>query len=182
MTDTRIRVTDHAGSGRQYALLLLTLFFSGSLVAAEIRGPVIRVLDGDTLDVVQNGRPVRVRLANIDAPEKQQPFGRWSGNQLKTLVAGQPVTVAWTQKDRYGRVLGRVYTANGTDAGRRMVQSGAAWVYDRYNSDPALPALQRAAQAQKRGLWADAAPVPPWTWRHKKQPQPGSPDTGGTEK
>lgn len=178
MTDTRFPVTDRARSGRQYALLSLALFFSGSLVAAEIRGQVIHVSDGDTLDVLQDRQPVRVRLANIDAPEKTQPFGRWSGNQLKALVAGQAVTVVWTQKDRYGRVLGRVYTANGTDAGRRMVQSGAAWVYDRYNTDPALPALQREAQAQKRGLWADAAPVPPWTWRHKKHP--GSPDTGGT--
>lgn len=148
--------------------LTFCFFLSGSLVAAEIQGKVIRVLDGDTIDVLQDKKPVRVRLLNIDAPEKKQAYGSWSTNQLKDLVAGQPVTVTYTQKDRYGRVLGRVVTTNGTEANRYMVQSGAAWVYERYNTDNSLPALQRVAQEQKRGLWAESHPVPPWEWRHNK--------------
>lgn len=150
--------------------LAIALFigFSGSLCAAEIHGKVIRVLDGDTIEVLQDKKPVRVRLANIDAPEKKQPFGRWSTNQLKAILAGQSVTVSYTQTDRYGRILGRVITANGTEANRQQVLKGAAWVYDRYNTDNSLPALQREAQTQKRGLWADNQPVPPWEWRHKK--------------
>ncbi|CAM9382202.1 Endonuclease [Escherichia coli] len=157
------------------AMLLVTLaIFSCSLYAAEFQGNVIRVLDGDTIEVktlpakiVVYEVPIRVRLINIDAPEKKQPFGRWSTNQLKTLLAGQSVTVSYTQTDRYGRIIGRVFTTNGTDASRFMVQSGAAWVYERYNADESLPALQREAQEQKRGLWADSNPVPPWEWRHK---------------
>nr|WP_257102111.1 thermonuclease family protein [Citrobacter freundii] len=144
------------------------IFFSGFLSAAEIQGIVIRVLDGDTIEVLQDKKPVRIRLANIDAPEKKQAFGRWSTNQLKGLVAAQPVTVTYTQTDRYGRIIGRVFTMNGTEASQFMVQSGAAWVYERYNADKALPALQREAQAQKRGLWIDSQPVPPWEWRHSK--------------
>ncbi|EGC6634014.1 micrococcal nuclease [Salmonella enterica] len=135
------------------------------------KGNVIRVLDGDTIEVLQENKPVkpvRVRLANIDAPEKKQAYGRWSTNQLKGLVAAQPVTVTYTKTDRYGRVLGRVVTANGTEANRQQVLKGAAWVYDKYNTDNSLPALQREAQTQKRGLWADNQPVPPWEWRHKK--------------
>ncbi|AQW15140.1 thermonuclease family protein [Escherichia coli] len=131
----------------------------------EIQGKVIRVLDGDTIEVLQDKKPVRIRLANIDAPEKKQAFGRWSANQLKALLAGQSVTVSYTQTDRYGRIIGRVFTTNGTDASRFMVQSGAAWVYERYNADESLPALQWEAQEQKRGLWADTNPVPPWEWR-----------------
>lgn len=156
-------------------LLSFAAIFSGSLCAAEIQGKVIRVLDGDTIEVktlpakiVVYEVPIRVRLINIDAPEKKQPFGRWSTNQLKTLLAGQSVTVSYTQTDRYGRIIGRVFTTNGTDASRFMVQSGAAWVYERYNADESLPALQREAQEQKRGLWADSNPVPPWEWRHKQ--------------
>lgn len=139
-----------------------------------LQGKVIRVLDGDTIEVktlpakiVVYEVPIRVRLINIDAPEKKQPFGRWSANQLKALLAGQSVTVSYTQTDRYGRIIGRVFTTNGTDASRFMVQSGAAWVYERYNADESLPALQREAQEQKRGLWADTNPVPPWEWRYK---------------
>ena len=141
-----------------------------STLNLEIQGKVIRVLDGDTIEVLQDKqdkKPVRIRLANIDAPEKKQAFGRWSANQLKALLAAQPVTVTYTQTDRYGRIIGHVFTTNGTDASRFMVQSGAAWVYERYNVDESLPALQREAQEQKRGLWADANPVPPWEWRYK---------------
>ncbi|EHF0280778.1 thermonuclease family protein [Salmonella enterica] len=149
-------------------ILTSAALVSGSLYAAEIRGKVIRVLDGDTIDVLQDKNPVRIRLANIDAPEKKQAYGRWSANQLNGLVAAHPVTVTYTQTDRYGRIIGRVFTTNGTEASRFMVQSGAAWVYERYNADRALPELQREAQAHKRGLWADSNPVPPWKWRHSR--------------
>lgn len=139
-----------------------------STLNQEIQGKVICVLDGDTIEVLQDKKPVRIRLANIDAPEKKQAFGRWSANQLKALLAAQPVTVTYMQTDRYGRIIGHVFTTNGTDASRFMVQSGAAWVYERYNVDESLPALQREAQEQKRGLWTDSNPVPPWEWRHKQ--------------
>ncbi|HAX5210397.1 TPA: thermonuclease family protein [Escherichia coli] len=162
-------------------LFLFTVFQSANaggipytLNQEILQGKVIRVLDGDTIEVktlpakiVVYEVPIRVRLINIDAPEKKQSFGRWSTNQLKALLAGQSVTVSYTQTDRYGRIIGRVFTTNGTDASRFMVQSGAAWVYERYNTDKSLPALQREAQEQKRGLWADSNPVPPWEWRHK---------------
>ncbi|EFI4466787.1 TPA: thermonuclease family protein [Shigella flexneri Y] len=138
-----------------------------STLNLEIQGKVIRVLDGDTIEVLQDKKTVRIRLANIDAPEKKQAFGSWSANQLKSLIAGKQVTVSYSQKDRYGRIIGRVFTTNGTEASRFMVQSGAAWVYARYNTDKSLPALQWEAQEQKRGLWADTNPVPPWEWRYK---------------
>ncbi|EOU5622305.1 thermonuclease family protein [Escherichia coli] len=151
-----------------HIIYLFAVILPATLCAAQLQGMVIRVLDGDTIEVLHEQQPVRVRLLNIDAPEKKQPFGRWSTNQLKSLLAGQSVTVSYTQTDRYGRVLGRVVTANGTEANRQQVLKGAAWVYDRYNTDNSLPALQQEAQTQKRGLWADPNPVPPWEWRHKQ--------------
>jgi endonuclease YncB( thermonuclease family) len=153
----------------QSGVMVFAVFFSGYLSAAKIQGKVVRVLDGDTIEVLNEKMPVRVRLINIDAPEKKQPYGRWSTSQLKELIAGQRVTVAYTQKDRYGRVLGRVVTTNGVEANSYMVQSGAAWVYDQYNTDSSLPALQRRAKEQKHGLWADSNPVPPWEWRHSNK-------------
>nr|WP_241392386.1 thermonuclease family protein [Serratia entomophila] len=156
--------------------MVFAVFFSGYLSAAKIQGKVVRVLDGDTIEIKTLAdsipiyeTPVRIRLLNIDAPEKKQPFGRWSTNQLKELIAGQLVTVTYTQKDRYGRVLGRVVTTNGIEANSYMVENGAAWVYDQYNTDSSLPALQRRAKEQKHGLWADSNPVPPWEWRHSNK-------------
>ncbi len=138
--------------------------------ASVLQGKVVRVLDGDTIELLQGQKPVRVRLLNIDAPEKNQHFGRWSYDQLTRLVAGQPVTVVFTRKDRYERVLGRVFTSGGKEVNRELVLSGAAWVYDFYNTDKELPGLQLEAQKRKCGLWVDNQPVPPWEWRR----------TGGT--
>ncbi|MDJ8400752.1 thermonuclease family protein [Salmonella enterica] len=152
----------------QKIILLCIILFSGSLCAFEIQGTVIRVLDGDTIEVLQANKPVRVRLENIDAPEKKQAFGNWSANQLKSLISGKTVTVTYTQTDRYGRVLGLVETKH-INVNRSQVISGAAWVYERYNTDKALPALQWEAQMHNRGLWADSQPVPPWEWRHIKK-------------
>lgn len=154
-------------------VIFIILLFSSLCSAKEIQGKVIRVLDGDTIEISVISRkvsaynvPVRIRLQDIDAPEKGQPFGRWSTNRLKEMVSGKPVTVMCKQKDRYGRVLGRVLTANGTDVNRYMVQVGAAWVYGQYNTDASLPTLQREAKQQKRGLWGDNNPIAPWKWRH----------------
>lgn len=148
------------------SLFISLLFVSYLSHAGEITGKVIRVIDGDTLEVLQGVSPVRVRLQNIDAPEKKQAFGSWSTDQLKRLVAGQAVAVSYTERDRYGRVLGRV-SVSGTDASTYMVNAGAAWVYSQYNTDPALPAIQRQAQAAQRGLWTESDPVPPWVWRRQ---------------
>ena len=146
----------------------LTIIFSASLCAAQIQGHVIRVLDGDTLEILQDKKPVRVRLANIDAPEKKQDYGRWSTDMMKSLVAGKTVTVTYFQRDRYGRILGQVYAPDRMNINQFMVRAGAAWVYEQYNTDPVQPVLQNEARQQKRGLWSDADPVPPWIWRHRK--------------
>ncbi|WP_210461825.1 thermonuclease family protein [Pantoea ananatis] len=145
------------------AVLLLITFFS---YAGEFSGRVIRVIDGDTIEVLQAYRTVRIRLQNIDAPEKKQAFGSWSSDRLKMLLAGRMVTVTYSECDRYGRILGRV-SADGKDVSAYMVSAGAAWVYGRYNTDPTLSSLQHQAQAARRGLWADSSPVPPWAWRHQ---------------
>ncbi|EKM5118358.1 thermonuclease family protein [Salmonella enterica] len=167
--DSCIASTRYAGNLLLCTVLAIASLFPYFSIAGEIQGKVIRVLDGDTIEVLQDKKPVRIRLANIDAPEKKQAFGRWSTNQLKILIAAQPVTVTYTQTDRYGRVIGRVFTTNGIEANRYMVQIGGAWVYERYNSDTSLPAIQNEAREQMRGLWADSEPVPPWEWRLYKK-------------
>lgn len=147
---------------------LMFVALSWPALSADIQGKVVRILDGDTLEVLNIQRPVRVRLADIDAPEKKQAYGRWSTQVLKSLVAGKTVTVSYTQHDRYGRIIGQVYAPDGMNVNQFMVRAGAAWVYEQYNTDPVLPVLQNEARQQKRGLWSDADPVPPWIWRHRQ--------------
>lgn len=152
---------------KKYILLVLFVF-SYQVFSADIHGRIVRVLDGDTIEVMLSQHPVRVRLVNIDAPEKKQDYGRWSEKIMKSLVAGKTVTVTYFQRDRYGRILGQVYAPDGMNVNQFMVRAGAAWVYEQYNTDPVLPVLQEEARQQKRGLWADSAPVPPWVWRSRK--------------
>lgn len=151
-----------------HTLLSALLAASGALQAAEISGPVTRVLDGDTIEVKSSSSLVeRVRLQNIDAPEKKQAFGNWSKQYLTDMVGGQHVTITYVDRDRYGRILGKVSSKDIADVNKAMVANGAAWVYVHYNTDPNLPGIEREAKNQRLGLWADNVPVPPWIWRKK---------------
>lgn len=145
---------------RKYIPLVLFIF-SWPVLCADIHGRVVRVLDGDTIEVMDSRKAVRIRLINIDAPEKKQDYGRWSTDMMKSLVAGKTVTVTYFQRDRYGRILGQVYAPDGMNVNQFMVRAGAAWVYEQYNTDPVLPVLQNEARQQKRGLWSDADRFPP---------------------
>jgi endonuclease YncB( thermonuclease family) len=136
--------------------------------AAELAGRVIGVADGDTLTVLVHSRAMRVRLVEIDAPEKRQAFGKRSAQSLAEIRMNRPARVVTQGRDRYDRVLGRVYCA-GVDANAEQVRRGMAWVFDRYATDARLYAVQDDARGSQRGLWADAHPVAPWAWRAAKR-------------
>ena len=125
---------------------------------------MVSIQDGDTLTVLVSRKQIKVRLTEIDAPERKQPFGTRSRQSLAEMCAGKDARIAEQGKDRYGRTLGRV-TCAGVDANAEQVRRGMAWVYDRYVTDRALYAVQGDAKAARRGLWHDQNPVPPWEWR-----------------
>lgn len=136
-------------------------------VRETFTGKVVAVKDGDTVEVMRKGKAVRVRLAEVDAPESRQAFGTQSKKFLSDLVFGRLVKVDVTDVDRYGRLVARLSTPEGLDANRELVKGGWAWWYRQYSKDATLGALQDAARAAKRGLWADPAPVEPWLFRRK---------------
>ena len=133
-------------------------------VWADFNGKVVGVADGDTIAVLRERVQVKVRLVEIDAPEKAQAFGNRSRQALAALVHGQEVLVVEKGIDKYGRTLGRVYRGD-LDVNAEQVQQGMAWVYRKYSRDEKLDLLEAEARAEKRGLWRDPAPVPPWEWR-----------------
>lgn len=153
--------------------------------AETLSGRVVGVADGDTLTVRVDGqRPVKVRLAGIDAPERDQPFGQRSRQSLSELAFGQPATVMVQKIDDYGRTVGTV-TVGGVNMEAEQVRRGLAWVYRKYSDDARLLALEAEAKAARRGLWADANPMPPWAWRHgekaavKPEPAPAQAELAG---
>ncbi|WP_413895876.1 thermonuclease family protein [Rhodoferax sp.] len=127
-------------------------------------GFVTGVSDGDTFYLVIDGQSTRVRLAQIDAPEKAQPFGRRAEQALRELVWKRQVSVTWRQLDRYERPIVQVQV-DGLDVNAELVRLGWAWVYTQYATDRSLNALEQEARRERRGLWADAHPIEPWEWR-----------------
>jgi micrococcal nuclease len=143
---------------------ITALLFPLTLALPAHSAEVIRIADGDTLTVLEGRRQVKIRLANIDAPERRQSYGNRSRQSLAALCFRKEATYEVQDIDRYGRTVA-VVTCNGVNANRHQVQTGMAHVYTRYNKDRDLPALQEQAKASKRGLWADPEPVPPWEFR-----------------
>lgn len=137
---------------------------------------VERVIDGDTLDVLIDNRPVRLRLIGIDAPELSQANGRDAQQFLARLIEGQPVRVALEDEDKYGRSLAEVFVTTMDPTSHQqsdlsvnafLVRTGRAWAY-RYQGQVQYSAygdLEADARAQKRGLWVDSAAIEPWQWR-----------------
>ena len=139
--------------------------------AAEcITGKVTRVSDGDTVWVTDAAKLKRkVRLDRIDAPEKDQPWGKESAAVLRGWIFCKDVRVEYEKRDRYGRILGIIY--NGTnDVNLAMVRSGNAWHYSHFDKTPEYAAAEAEAYAARRGLWVQDNPVNPYQWRrlHRK--------------
>jgi endonuclease YncB( thermonuclease family) len=146
------------------AALLLLLF---SVSQADLTGRVVGIADGDTFTLLTaSNQQVKIRLAEIDAPESGQPYGNKSKQALSSLVFGKDVRVAVQATDRYGRTVGRPYVGD-LDVCAEMVRVGAAWAYREYLREKRLLTLESEARAEKRGLWglSEARNMPPWEWR-----------------
>jgi endonuclease YncB( thermonuclease family) len=159
-------------AGCTLALLLAVAAPLAAVSAAqEITGKVVAIADGDTLTLLVSGnQQVRVRLTEIDTPERGQPYAEKSKQRLASMVFERDVRVASAGKDRFGRTLGRVF-AGDVDVNAEMVRSGAAWVYRKYAKDPEIFELESQARAARRGIWSlpEADRVPPWEWRQKRR-------------
>ena len=138
---------------------------------ADFTGKVVAVSDGDTITVLRGSEQVKVRLAEIDAPEKAQAFKQKSKQALAGLVHGKNVQVVEHGLDKYRRTLGSIYL-DGLDVNAEQVRQGMAWVFLRYSKNAGFIQLQAEAREQRRGLWFDSEPVPPWEWRKQKRAGP----------
>lgn len=148
------------------SFLMTALLLASASVFGQ-SGRVVHVVDGDTLDLLTpDKKEVRVRLLEIDAPERAQAFYTRSRKGLADLCAGKPAVLKSTNVDRYGRPLARVY-CDGVDANLEMVKQGLAWAYRRYAKDPAILDAEQEARAEQRGLWVDKYPTPPWEYRRR---------------
>lgn len=155
--------------------LLLIVLFALPLWAEDTEpvlvGRVTKVVDGDTLDVLLQSGPIRIRLHGIDAPEKSQPHGKEATAALTNLVLHKEVQIEPFEQDRYDRLIGVVYIGQ-KNVNAELVRLGQAWAYRRYmrKADAGLCKFEEDARRAKRGLWAPSKQgiTAPWEWRRKK--------------
>ena len=134
------------------------------------RATVDYVIDGDTIEVLINGRTYRVRYIGVDTPERDEPFYNEATQANQQLVAGQELVLVKdvSETDRYGRLLRYVYLTDGTFVNAELLRRGYAHLVT-FPPDVAhqeqFQQLQTAAREASRGLWAlsemvdQAAPV-----------------------
>jgi len=145
-------------------MILVLAAFSTHSLAQALSGQVISVQDGDTLTMMIAGHKRKVRLTEIDTPERSQPWGDQARQALIGKVLGQTVSIQTASQDRYGRSLGRVYLGQ-RDINRELVTEGHAWAYRKYLTDPTFISAEHQAQTQHLGLWSLNGAIAPWDWR-----------------
>ena len=178
-------------------MLLFGLLLAGQVLVAQtaVTGKVIRVASGDTftlLDVCQrpyteqdvvspwgfgeeldlnpppDETPTIIHLAEIDAPEKNQPYGDTSRQKLTAKLLGRVVQVTYFEKDRFNHIVGTVNLGDRW-INEEVLVEGCAWHDKRYSDNDELDTAEQQARARRLGLWAEAQPVPPWEWRQRHQ-------------
>lgn len=149
--------------------LIALIAFAPALAMAGDPCTVVSVHDGDTLTAQCAEGRLKVRLREIDAPERTQPYARRSTDSLKALCLGKSADLAQRSLDRYGRTLARV-TCGRVDANAEQVRRGYAWAFTQYLTDPAIATLEASARTEQRGLWRAPHPIAPWTFRHPTTP------------
>ena len=162
-------------AGRVFAALALSLLLGLVLVAAAaaqpISGKIVGITDGDTLTLLTPAKTqLKIRLAEIDAPESGQPWGKQSKAMLSDLAFGKQARLVVTDKDRNGRFVARVYVGS-LDVNAEMVRRGGAWAFRRYLTDQSFVGLEAAAKRNRLGLWSmpPGQIVAPWDWRANRR-------------
>ena len=129
----------------------------------EAEAEVLRVIDGDTIEVEVDGATEDVRYIGIDTPESAIPgepvecFGKEASAANERLVGGETVRLVFDaeRRDHYGRLLAYVY-AGGTFVNASLVEDGFATTLEiEPNTARAgrLGRLEAAAGRAGAGLW-----------------------------
>lgn len=147
-------------------LLLIFLFSVVCSFAQTFTAKIIGVKDGDTVVILWENKPQTVRLAHVDCPEKNQPFGAKAkifvsdfcfGKKVQVVVAGKP--------NRNGRWIAEIFY-NNKNLNKELVRNGLAWHFKKYSKNQNYAQLEREARKNNIGLWQQESPVEPWNWRN----------------
>lgn len=160
-----------------FSRILVLLFILTSTACLETvlqdeEGHVTHVSDGDSFEMrlTQSRTLQRVRLYGIDAPEKGQAFSHKARDFTRKLIEGKTIRVEIIEEDRFGRIVGDAFLPDGRHINQVIVEAGYAWWFQRYAPhDQDLAALEADARQNRRGLWQQKKPTPPWVFRSQNR-------------
>ena len=144
--------------------------FAYDYVPSTIYAKVTKIIDGDTIHLIHKkyGK-IKVRLAEIDTPEMDQPYGEEAAVILKNMILNKTVKLKKLAVDRYKRVVGTIYL-NGLEINLFLVRNGFAWCYDKYNRREKIKSAENLARLEKIGIWSNKKKaIEPWNWRKNKR-------------
>lgn len=166
-------IREGSPGGRLSALItafLLPLLAACATAADSglLHGRVLRIVDGDTIDVRLDSGRIRVRLQGIDAPEHDQPGGREATQFLRQHLNDRDVQLEPVSQDQYGRLVAIVHSG-GMNLNRELVRAGHAWAYRRYmrRGERELCRLEHEARQSGRGLWQGPSAPARAPWEHR---------------
>lgn len=150
-------------------LFLLAYPDADSKRTAEQTGTVIRIVDGDTFDLLTTDKKVmRIRMYGIDCPERKQDFYQAAKNALSRYIFKKEILVKITGYDRNRRSIAIIY-CNGQNINLVMIKNGFAWHFSKYLPDINFAQAEKQARMAKAGLWKNPGPVAPWEFRKRRQ-------------
>jgi len=132
------------GVTRSLLILASLLLLANPSIADILNGRVVGLSDGDTVTVLDaSNTQFKIRLMGIDAPEKKQAFGNRSKESLSALIFNKQVSVEYNKKDKYGRIVGKIFV-DGADANLEQVKAGMAWHYKQYQKEQSMDELTQS--------------------------------------
>ncbi|ENA1802747.1 thermonuclease family protein [Flavobacterium psychrophilum] len=149
--------------------ILFLLFINVAFSQTTYTGKVVGIKDGDTVVVLDSlNNQTTLRLAEVDCPEKSQPFGTKAKQFTSDQIYLKTIKYVVTDVDRYGRSIAMIYYDNNKYLSAEIIKAGMGWHYKRYSTSKELALIEDNAKKNKKGLWVDVNPIEPSEWRNKQ--------------
>lgn len=152
-------------------ITILFILFSFNVLFSQttLTGKVIGIKDGDTVVVLDSlNNQTTLRLAEVDCPEKSQPFGTKAKQFTSDQIYQKTIKYVVTDTDRYGRSIAMIYyDTDNKYLSAEIIKAGMGWHYKKYSPSKELATFEINARKNKIGLWIDENPIEPAQWRKK---------------
>jgi micrococcal nuclease len=143
-------------------MLLVTAYPTAS--RADVLARVVTVHEGDRLTVYYDGRKETLFLKDVDCPDLKQPFGKQAKVATAAYVGNREVVIRALKRNKQGRTTAEVALQDGRIVAHELIKEGLAWSRPETVEGRKLAEVEELARAERKGIWSDPNPVPPWKW------------------